>query len=599
MGHQYPAFILGKYQGEYLRYHGQDFMMVAAGTRAGKGMGVVIPNLLTYPDSMVVQDIKLENFYYTSGYRKKCGHEVYCWAPFDEKGFTHAYNPFDYIRARPAHLRIGEVMSIGEQLYPSNVDPKLKYWNDNARNLFIGIVLYLFETPGAVCSFGEVLRQGSGKGKSIREHLTAIVSTRSGTHKDYDDSLPVLSFECLDALNRFLSQSKEAFSNIVSTMNAPLNVFTNPVVDAATSRSDFDLADVRKKRMTIYVCIPPKKLKTGALLANLFFSQLIDLNTSQLPAENPKLEFQCGLVMDEFAAPGKIDILDTANAFIAGYNLRMMLIFHSMEQLSDPKLYGKHGAQTLATNCKVRVLFAPRVTEDAEEYSKTLGTFTYLAKSRGRSRGKSSSTSENLSDHGRPLMLPQELRALKFNKQIVTMEGCEPILCEKAFFYEDPELVDRLVQQSPYLQSVMAGHAKKNARRERWGMPPILPNEAELKEAAFVLHELAAYIPPIDVEKWWKEQNDARRAQVATDKTRAAGAIRHVQAHEVGVLKAADFSNQSEIFRSLFKLMPFMSSVLSAPASESASPPSPAASASPVQTAAPHAPAANQEGVSV
>ncbi|HEX4376617.1 MAG TPA: type IV secretory system conjugative DNA transfer family protein, partial [Steroidobacteraceae bacterium] len=487
--HLYPPFIVGKYKGEYLKYYGQDFLMTAAGTRSGKGTSLVIPNLLTYPDSVVVEDIKEENYHYTSGYRRACGHETYLWAPFSEDGRSHAYNPLEYIAGRPAYARVGDVMTIGEHLYPSNVDARLKYWNDNARNLFIGIVLYLLETPSLPCTFGEVLRQASGKGRAIREHISSIVSTRADA-AHATDGLPALTFECLDALNRFLSQSKEAFANIVSTMTAPLNVFSNPVVDAATSRSDFNLADVRKKRMSIYVGIKPGDLKAGALLVNLFFSQLIDLNTRELPAENPALKYQCALILDEFAAPGKIDIIDTANPFIAGYNLRLMLIFQGMSQIEDPKLYGKHGAETLAINCKMRSLYAPRTVKESEEYSKMLGTFTYMARSRSRSRGRSSSTSTNESEYGRALMMPQELRALKHNKQIITMEGCDPILCEKAFFYEDAELVDRLVRQSPYLQGVMAKLEKANRRRAWFGFGPKFPNEVQMKHAAFVAREL-------------------------------------------------------------------------------------------------------------
>jgi Type IV secretory pathway, VirD4 components len=268
--HLYPPFIVGKYKGEYLKYYGQDFLMTAAGTRSGKGTSLVIPNLLTYADSVVVEDIKEENYHYTSGYRRACGQETYLWAPFSEDGRSHAYNPLEYIAGRPAYARVGDVMTIGEHLYPSNVDARLKYWNDNARNLFIGLVLYLLETPSLPCTFGEVLRQASGKGRAIREHISSIVSTRADA-AHATEGLPPLTFECLDALNRFLSQSKEAFANIVSTMTAPLNVFSNPVVDAATSRSDFDLADVRKKRMSIYVGIKPGDLKAGALLVNLFF----------------------------------------------------------------------------------------------------------------------------------------------------------------------------------------------------------------------------------------------------------------------------------------------------------------------------------------
>ncbi|MFM0732779.1 type IV secretory system conjugative DNA transfer family protein [Paraburkholderia sediminicola] len=563
--HLYPPFIVGKYKGEYLKYYGQDFLMTAAGTRSGKGTSLVIPNLLTYPDSVVVEDIKEENYHYTSGYRRACGHETYLWAPFSEDGRSHAYNPLEYIAGRPAYARVGDVMTIGEHLYPSNVDARLKYWNDNARNLFIGIVLYLLETPSLPCTFGEVLRQASGKGRAIREHISSIVSTRADA-AHATDGLPALTFECLDALNRFLSQSKEAFANIVSTMTAPLNVFSNPVVDAATSRSDFDLADVRKKRMSIYVGIKPGDLKAGALLVNLFFSQLIDLNTRELPAENPELKYQCALILDEFAAPGKIDIIDTANPFIAGYNLRLMLIFQGMSQIEDPKLYGKHGAETLAINCKMRSLYAPRTVKESKEYSEMLGTFTHMARSRSRSRGRSSSTSTNESEHGRALMMPQELRALKHNKQIITMEGCEPILCEKAFFYEDAELVDRLVRQSPYLQDVMAKLEKTNRRRAWFGFGPKFPNEVQMKHAAFVARELCAPVPKIDVEQWWQTQNAARRVQqaaAAADAARqTAGLARDVREHEIGVLAPVHLANRNSIRASLFQLMPYLREVL-------------------------------------
>ncbi|MDT8843653.1 type IV secretory system conjugative DNA transfer family protein [Paraburkholderia fungorum] len=570
--HLYPPFIVGKYKGEYLKYYGQDFLMTAAGTRSGKGTSLVIPNLLTYPDSVVVEDIKEENYHYTSGYRRACGHETWLWAPFSEDGRSHAYNPLGYIQRRAPYTRVGDVMTIGEHLYPSNVDARLKYWNDNARNLFIGIVLYLLETPSLPCTFGEVLRQASGKGRAIREHISSIVSTRADA-AHATDGLPPLTFECLDALNRFLSQSKEAFANIVSTMTAPLNVFSNPVVDAATSRSDFDLADVRKKRMSIYVGIKPGDLKAGALLVNLFFSQLIDLNTRELPAENPALKYQCALIMDEFAAPGKIDIIDTANPFIAGYNLRLMLIFQGMSQIEDPKLYGRHGAETLAINCKMRSLYAPRTVKESEEYSKMLGTFTLMARSKSRSRGRSSSTSTNESAQGRALMMPQELRALKHNKQIITMEGCEPILCEKAFFYEDAELVDRLVRQSPYLQGVTATLEKTNRRRAWFGFGPKFPNEVQMKHAAFVARELCAPVPKIDVEQWWQTQNAARRAQQAAaaadaarqsaDKSAGlAREVRDVREHEIGVLAPVHLANRHSIRASLFQLMPYLREVL-------------------------------------
>jgi type IV secretion system protein VirD4 len=252
-----------------------------------------------------------------------------------------------------------------------------------------------------------------------------------------------------------------------------------------------------------------------------------------------------------------------------------MLIFQGMSQIEDPKLYGKHGAETLAINCKMRSLYAPRTVKESEEYSKMLGTFTYMARSRNRSRGRSSSTSTNESEHGRALMMPQELRALKHNKQIITMEGCEPILCEKAFFYEDAELVDRLVQQSPYLQGVMAKLEKTNRWRAWFGFGPKFPDETQMKHAAFVARELCAPVPKIDVDQWWQAQNAARRAQqaaAAADATRQpAGPVRDVREHEIGVLAPVHFVNRHSIRAALFQLMPHLREVLpdAAPATAS------------------------------
>ena len=129
---------------------------------------MVIPNLLNYPDSVVVLDIKLENFTLTSGFRAKHGQAVYLFNPFAEDGSTHAWNPLDGVR-REHHLRVGDILAIGQVLYP-NEQMRESFWSDQARNLFMGLALYLLDTPALPCTLGELLRQSSGKGQSIKEH---------------------------------------------------------------------------------------------------------------------------------------------------------------------------------------------------------------------------------------------------------------------------------------------------------------------------------------------------------------------------------------------------------------------------------------------
>ena len=127
----------------------------------------------------------------------------------------------------------------------------------------------------------------------------------------------------MDALERLLSNSENTLSSVVATFNAPLTIFADAIVDAATSADDFRLDEVRRRRMSIYVRVPPNRLANARPLLNVFFSQLVSLNTRTLPEQDPSLHLQCLLVNDEFAAMGRVGVITSAAAFLAGYNLRL------------------------------------------------------------------------------------------------------------------------------------------------------------------------------------------------------------------------------------------------------------------------------------
>jgi len=148
------GIIVGKLQGQYLIFKGQQFVLVAAPTRGGKGVSVVIPNLMNYSQSVVCLDIKLENFKYTSAFRAAHGQKVFLFAPFSEDGKTHRWNPLDGISAN-RNLRVGDIQAIGQSFWPNDAASKDSFWNDNARNLFLGIVLFLKETPALPCTMGD------------------------------------------------------------------------------------------------------------------------------------------------------------------------------------------------------------------------------------------------------------------------------------------------------------------------------------------------------------------------------------------------------------------------------------------------------------
>ncbi|RFU44229.1 type IV secretory system conjugative DNA transfer family protein [Paraburkholderia sp. DHOC27] len=438
-----PPLVVGIWRGHYLRFTGQQFVLLAAPARSGKGVGIVVPNLLSYPDSVIVLDIKQENFNLTAGFRRTHGHEVYLFNPFAEDGRTHRYNPLSAIS--DGIFRVGDILAIGYALYP--VGGHDDFWKDQARNLFLGIALLLCEwrdarrtgntdVPDFPVTMGEVLRQSSGNGMPVKAYLQqALLQNRRR-----------LTGACVDALNRFLANDDKVLASILATFNAPLTIWANPIVDAATSASDFDPRNVRKRRMSVYIGVTPDHLTEAALLVNLVFSQVVNLNTKELPQDNPALKYQCLLLMDEFTSVGKIHIIARAVAYMAGYNLRLLSIVQSVSQLES--VYGRADARTFVTNHAMQIIYAPREQKDANEYSEMLGTFTDRSRSVSRSNaifGGRGGSSESFSEQRRPLLLPQELKELGRDSEIILLENTKPILAGRICYWRDPVFTSRLV----------------------------------------------------------------------------------------------------------------------------------------------------------
>jgi len=485
-----PSILVGRYRGEFLSLPGQLSVMLSAPTRSGKGVGVVIPNLLNWPDSVVVLDIKGENYALTAGYRAEHGQAVYAFRPFDDRACSHRWNPLGAVRTNPLH-RIGDLLAIAQVFFPNDGTGTSSeaFFNDQARNLFLGIGLILLETPTLPRTIGEMLRQSSGKGQPLKAHLQTLIERAP------PDGSP-LSDECRDALQRLLANSENTLTSIVATFNAPLTIFADAIVDAATSADDFLLADVRRRRMSIYVCIPPHRLASARPLLNLLFSQIVGLNTQALPQDDPSLRFQCLLINDEFAAMGRIGIIASTAAFLAGYDIRLLTVVQAMSQLDA--LYGEKEARTFATNHGLQILYAPREQRDADEYSAMLGHFTEQATSRGTSRSFSQhghrSVSRNDSDQRRSLLLPQEFKELGADRLVILCENCKPILGEKIRYHREAVFRARL-RAAPQVPCInMDLHVAKTQQRWR-----VLDGNAEVTDDFCVealAHDMRA-LPPI------------------------------------------------------------------------------------------------------
>ncbi|HED4623047.1 TPA: type IV secretory system conjugative DNA transfer family protein [Campylobacter jejuni] len=465
------GIIIGKYKGKFLRFKGPQFVALGAPTRSGKGVGIVIPNLMDWKESAVVQDIKQECFDFTSKYRKEIlGQDVFLFNPFSKR--THRYNPLTYIDMSDSDNCDSQLMDLANIIYPKEGDSTTQFFNGLAQNLFIGLCylwkdlnlredgklfLETFNLKTEFSFFG-ILQLSKG---FTFEHEGKNINGFDNTYKYLSNCDDLLSDITKRRLETYFSISSDnTKSGVMSSFNEPLTPFEAEVLKLSTQVSDFDLRDLRKKKMTIYIGITPDQLTNAKFILNIFWSQLILLNTKELPEQNPQIKYTCLMLMDEFTAPRKIPIYLSAVSFMAGYLMRSLMIYQSKSQLKAPAPdgYGDDGAKTLLTNHACQIFYTPREQEDAEEISRILGNTTF--KTRSRSIGASGG-STSYSEASRALMLPQELREMSFEDELITIDNGKPILCKKAFYYNDPYFIDKFKQVSPTLAKIK-GIPKEN-----------------------------------------------------------------------------------------------------------------------------------------
>jgi len=438
------GLLLAEANGKLLTFGGAEHVIVYAPTRSGKGVGVVIPNLLSWSDSVVVLDVKKENFIRTAGFRASHGQKVYLFDPVDPQGRTARYNPFSCVRRDPADL-YDDLQRIAGMLFPPELrgDP---FWTEAARSAFIAIGGYIAETPQLPFTIGEILRQLTAAA-DVKAHFESVLSARRAGPDQ-------LSASCVAALNDFLAASENTLQSVRKTVTARLGLWLNPRIDAATSASDFDLSKLRSEAISIYLAVTPDNLDRLAPLLNLFFQQVVDLNARELPEHNPAHSRQLLLLLDEFPSLGHVGVLAKSVAFIAGYGVRLLTVLQSPSQLRA--IYGADEAKNFLTNHAVEIVFTPKEHDVAVELSERFGTQTVEAKSRSRPWGFSNrSRSETISDHRRPLLLPQELKLTPKAKAFVLMAGVPPILADKLVYYEDRRFTARLLPP-PIIESMPA-----------------------------------------------------------------------------------------------------------------------------------------------
>lgn len=414
------GIVLAKAYQAKLRTPGFEGALVVAPMGSGKTTAVAIPNLIEWQGSVVVNDLKGELWTKTATYREKTlGQACYCWAPGEEKGSTWCYNPFSYV-SNDKNLWYRDLQLIAQALIPESKE-QASFWVQSSRDLFLLLGMYLFETSG-IATLDSIYKLA--KQEDFVGWLADII-------EDGRAHFPIPLIHNASAL---LTADARTRSNILQDFFARITLFGDPIIQKNTRQNDFDLRELRKNPMSVYVHIPEREMERLSPLLTLFWVQLVDCLTVNEP--NLDVEpYPVLALMDEFGNLARVDKFRKGLSFLRSYRIVFVIILQYLGQITS--VYGRDDSAGFL-NTKVKMIFTLTDKEDAKYFSEYLGQTTVKIRARSVSSGeRSRGLSINESEHLRPLLRPEEILRLPSDDALILMEGSYPVRAKKSFWFKD------------------------------------------------------------------------------------------------------------------------------------------------------------------
>ncbi|APX25481.1 type IV secretion system protein VirD4 [Salipiger profundus] len=425
--------VLGRYEREYLRHDGPEHVLCFAPTRSGKGVGLVVPSLLTWPGSAIVHDIKGENWQLTAGFRARHG-RVLLFDPTNPN--SSAYNPL--LEVRRGEWEVRDVQNIADILVdPEGSLERRNHWEKTSHSLLVGAILHVLyaekdKTLAGVANFLSDPR------RPVESTLRAMMRT---SHLGEAGPHPVVA----SAARELLNKSENERSGVLSTAMSFLGLYRDPVVAQVTRRCDWRIGDIvgGVRPVTLYLVVPPSDINRTKPLIRLILNQVGRRLTEDLQGKDDRHRLL--LMLDEFPALGRLDFFESALAFMAGYGLKSFLIAQSLNQIE--KAYGPNNS--ILDNCHVRVSFATNDERTAKRVSDALGTATEMKAMKNYAGHRLAPWLSHLmvsrSETARALLTPGEIMQLPPSDEIVMVAGTPPIRATKARYYEDTRFTERVL----------------------------------------------------------------------------------------------------------------------------------------------------------
>jgi type IV secretion system protein VirD4 len=429
---------LGRLGGHYLRHDGPEHVMAFAPTRSGKGVGLVVPTLLSWTGSTVIHDIKGENWQLTAGWRGRFSHCL-LFNPTDVR--SARYNPLLEVRKGADEVR--DVQNIADILVdPEGALEKRSHWEKTSHSLLVGAILHVLHAEEEK-TLARVATFLSDPQRSFAQTLRRMMGTNHLGTPERPKVHPVVA----SAAREILNKSENERSGVLSTAMSFLGLYRDPTIAAATAACDWRIADLvdGESPVSLYLVIPPSDISRTKPLVRLVLNQIGRRLTERLEGDPGKhRKHQLLMMLDEFPALGRLDFFETALAFMAGYGIRAYLIAQSLNQIS--KAYGENNA--ILDNCHVRIAFSSNDERTAKRISDALGTATELRAMRNYAGHRLapwlSHVMVSRQETARPLLTPGEVMQLPSADELVLVSGLAPIRAKKLRYYEDRNFISRI-----------------------------------------------------------------------------------------------------------------------------------------------------------
>ncbi len=423
----------------YLRHEGPEHVLCFAPTRSGKGIGLVLPTLLSWTGSAVIHDVKGENWRLSAGWRMRFSSVI----RFDPTSPASArYNPLLEIRKGACEVR--DAQNVADML----VDPeggleRRNHWDKTSHALLVGLILHILyaEKDKTLTRAAALLADPA---RSFERTLTMMMATNHLGSQARPQVHPVVAATARELLNK----SENERSGVLSTAVSFLSLYRDPLVARATEACDFRIAELvcAACPVSLYLVVPPSDLSRTKPLIRLILNQIGRRLTEELEFVGGRLKRRKLLLMlDEFPALGRLDFFETSLAFMAGYGIRSFLIAQSLNQIA--RHYGENSA--ILDNCHIRVTFAANDERTARRISEALGTATEQRRVENFSGRRTLPWLTHMStarhETARPLLTAGEVMQLPPGEAIVLASGLSPIRALKLRHYADANFAERLL----------------------------------------------------------------------------------------------------------------------------------------------------------